>query len=572
MIKKTFALFLIFFCLCFSGVALCANNIQHFVFGVQGNVLKNIEARLKCNQNILADELKDTDLETYNQGNINDIKNALAPFGYFKPTINSQIVKQHSKRIFIYHIDEGPQLKIRSLDLKLLGPGQYDPCFVALLENFPLANGDVLVSEKYQRGKTNLTNLALQRGYFSAQFIRSEVRIDLKHYCADIILHFDTGYRYRFGKVIFYSSTYCENFLHRFVPFCENEFFSNEKMIKFQENLSTVGFFQSVAITPKPEEAKNFIVPIEVHLIPRKFIQYSFGLGYGTDTGLRGLAGLQFRRLNCMGHHLETTLQASERQNHWEGSYSIPGCNPVTDLYKITAAVETQNLPTSGDTRYLKLEPSYIKALPYDWIQTLSLSLRNEYSEPTDGPTLNSTMILPSINWSKIRSDDLLHPRNGYSLNINLKGTSRALISNTNFLQINVQAKNLWSITNSTRLILRGNAGYTLISDVDELPISLQFYAGGSQSVRGYQFQSIGPGKSLLVGSIEFQQRIFGNFYAAIFSDAGSVNNGLRHLKKSLGIGAVWLSPVGAIEITLAQALDTPGQPRLLQFSMGPEL
>lgn len=572
MIKNIISCALIFYSLFVSTIVHSEVYARHIIYGVEGDPLKNINTRLSNNEKSLEAPLTVSELEFFNQQNLTEIKNGLAAFGYFKPLVKSHITKKRSEQIFIYEIRLGPPLRIKTLDIKLQGEASYDPAFMDVIPSFPLHRGDVLLSEKYQHGKTALTNLALQRGYFAAHFLKSEIRINLAMYCAEIILHFDSGPRYRFGTVHFFTETYCERFLHRFVPFLSGQFFCNDQIVKLQENLSNIGFFQSVTVIPKPEAARNLEVPIEVQLIPRKFIQYNFGLGYGTDTGLRGLAGLQFRRLNGMGHHAETTLQASERQNHWEGSYSIPGFNPVTDLYKLSAAVETQNLPTSGKTRYGKVEASSIKALGFDWTQTLALSLRNEYSEPTDAPTLNSTMLLPSVNWSKIKSDNVLHPTNGYSININIKGTSRALISNTNFLQFNIQGKTLWSVTDYTRLLTRASVGYTFISDVDELPISLQFYAGGSQSVRGYQFQGIGPGKSLLVGSVELQQKIVGNFYGAIFADAGSAANGFNTLKKSVGLGVVWLSPVGAIEITLAQALDTPGQPRLLQFSMGPEL
>ena len=105
------------------------------------------------------------------------------------------------------------------------------------------------------------------------------------------------------------------------------------------------------------------------------------------------------------------------------------------------------------------------------------------------------------------------------------------------------------------------------------MPISLQFYTGGAETLRGYKFQEIGPGKTLIFGSLEFQQRLRGNLYGAIFVDAGDVSNDIiRKFNTSVGVGLVWRSPIGAIEMTLAQTLDKPGHPRMLQFSMGPEL
>ena len=96
------------------------------------------------------------------------------------------------------------------------------------------------------------------------------------------------------------------------------------------------------------------------------------------------------------------------------------------------------------------------------------------------------------------------------------------------------------------------------------------FYAGGSQNIRGYAYQSLGPGRYLLVGSIEYQHRLIRNFYGALFFDAGNaVNDFPIHLQKGAGIGLVWASPLGPLELTAGKALDIPSHPIRFQFTMG---
>src|SRR5262249_12608744 len=144
--------------------------------------------------------------------------------------------------------------------------------------------------------------------------------------------------------------------------------------------------------------------------------------------------------------------------------------------------------------------------------QTLSLGLRDELSQPTDGrPIVSSTMLMPNLNWSKVKSDHPLNPNVGYAIHLNIRGATKALVSNTDFLQVELQTKLLLPLSSVNRLVLKGQLGYTFISDINELPISLQFYTGGAQTVRGYQFQEIGPGRNLLMASAEFQQKIKGN-------------------------------------------------------------
>lgn len=570
MIKKILIITIIAF---YSSVFAANAHLKQNFFGVEGEVLENIQERAKITAQDLPPNLSFEDIQALQEQTIAEIKNALAAYGYFKPAIKIAYRRDGNAWIVDYAIHPGNLFRITKLDVQVMGEGRFDVAFQRLLQNFPLKQGDAVRSKIYHTAKSELVDLAAQRGYFAAKIEQSNILIDVTKNQATVIIHFDTGPRYFFGEVEFLPSPYSRRFLQRFVPFKAHTPYQNNKVITLQENLNNSNFFQQVSVTPRPERAMDLLVPIEVELIPRKAIQYSLGAGFGTDTGIRGMAGIQNRRVNSRGHHFEAIVQASQKMNHYEASYSIPGYNPVTDLYKLSAAAEQQHLETSGKSRSEKIEASHIKTF-WGWQQTLSLSLRDEHSMPTDDrPTINSTMLLPNLNWSKTKSDDPLNPSYGYQVSFNVRGASKALVSNTDFVQGLIQAKTLIPVSSVTRLILKGQLGYTLISDVDQLPISLQFYTGGAQTVRGYQFQEIGPGRTLLMGSVELQQKIKGNLYAALFMDAGNVSNGLtNNLNKSIGIGLLWRSPIGAIEVTIAQALDKPGQPKLLQFSMGPEL
>ena len=76
-----------------------------------------------------------------------------------------------------------------------------------------------------------------------------------------------------------------------------------------------------------------------------------------------------------------------------------------------------------------------------------------------------------------------------------------------------------------------------------------------------------------MLGSVEYQHRLINSFYGAIFFDAGNaVNNFPLNLQKGAGLGLVWLSPLGPMEVTAGKALNLPGRPIRLQFTMGFDL
>ena len=90
--------------------------------------------------------------------------------------------------------------------------------------------------------------------------------------------------------------------------------------------------------------------------------------------------------------------------------------------------------------------------------------------------------------------------------------------------------------------------------------------------MRGYAFQSLGPGRYLMTGSIEYQHRLINDFYGAIFFDAGNaVNNFPINLKKGSGLGLVWASPLGPMEITAAgMDADTVMPTRRPRYALAP--
>ena len=98
-----------------------------------------------------------------------------------------------------------------------------------------------------------------------------------------------------------------------------------------------------------------------------------------------------------------------------------------------------------------------------------------------------------------------------------------------------------------------------------ELPPDQRFYAGGSGTVRGYRYQSIGPlfadgnpqgGTSIVAGSVEFRQRILSDYGFAAFLDGGQASaNGspfVGGLKLGAGIGARYYTSFGPIRLDVA--------------------
>jgi translocation and assembly module TamA len=155
--------------------------------------------------------------------------------------------------------------------------------------------------------------------------------------------------------------------------------------------------------------------------------------------------------------------------------------------------------------------------------------------------------------------------------------------SDIRLLQSQVGAKIIRPVRSSGRLLLRGELGWTSVSNFNDLPVSLRFFAGGDRSVRGYRYNTLGPedasgnvigGRYLATGSIEYDYRIARQWGVAVFYDTGNATNdwGDFDLQDGVGVGGRWYSPVGPIRVDLAYALDRPGLALRVHINMGPDL
>jgi translocation and assembly module TamA len=109
----------------------------------------------------------------------------------------------------------------------------------------------------------------------------------------------------------------------------------------------------------------------------------------------------------------------------------------------------------------------------------------------------------------------------------------------------------------------------------------VRFFAGGDNSVRGYEYQSLGPrgengqvvgGELLLTSSAEVEVGLVGKFAFAGFYDAGNAFTSLGDgiMEQGVGGGLRWKSPVGPIRLDLAFPIDHNDW--RFHFTMGPDL
>jgi translocation and assembly module TamA len=175
-------------------------------------------------------------------------------------------------------------------------------------------------------------------------------------------------------------------------------------------------------------------------------------------------------------------------------------------------------------------------------------------------------------------------PERGHRTYGSIKGSAEGVVSDTSFVQLYGQTKRITRLWPSARLLTRLEYATTLIDELETLPPTVRFFAGGDLSVRGYAYKSLGPkdefgevvgGKHLLTGSVELDQRVAEQWSVAAFVDAGNAFDDYGNLDIVTGVGAGvrWYSLLGPIRIDIAVPLenDAPDNYRI-HITVGPDL
>ncbi|OGT47992.1 MAG: hypothetical protein A3E82_04325 [Gammaproteobacteria bacterium RIFCSPHIGHO2_12_FULL_38_11] len=498
------------------------------------------------------------------------IEDAVKPYGYFNCQAKSQLLRTEKGWLVKFQVTLGRELPITGMQIEIHGAGTSDPEFIKWKKDLPFKIGQTLNTQNYEKAKIHLYNLATKRGYFQAKMIKNQIQINLARYQANIIIIFNTGPRYRFGETTFSKTPFYTSYLNKFITYQAGEYYNAKKLAASQERLVRSNAFDQVTPKPNLKAVENNVVPIHFSLITRKSKEYTFGLGYGTDTGVRGTAGVILRHIGHSGQRFTTLLRASQTNSSLTAKYIIPGVDPANDNFTIGAGASNMNQAT-GNAHNVKFGLTYLMARG-NWSQSLTLAYLNERYNITTLPFTSTELVYPiyDLKYSNIVTPE--HPRKGISIAMQLTGARKSILSETNFFQAQAHLRTLYTISEThTRLLFRSDLGRTDIANIVNLPLSLQLFAGGSTSVRGYGYNSIGPGRNLVVASTEIQQKVVGAFYLAAFIDAGTVgdNNIFNAINAGAGPGIAWISEIGSMELTYANAFTQNNKPWSLQFTMG---
>ena len=517
------------------------------------------------------------------------VESSLKALGYYNPDIDSVIKRTEPVWSLQITVTPGDPVLIGQVSVELRGTAADDKAFQELFREAPFAEGNVFNHGDYERFKTRVLTLGQERGYFDAHFSQSQVKVNVVSDQADIFLHYDSGQRFRFGAIDYSHTDLEPGLLTALQPIHAGDYFDQSRLQYFQAQLQRTGYFAGVVIKPLFDQVTDYRVPLSVTLHPAQSHGFDVGLGYSTDTQERVSMVWRTPRVNRYGHSQQTRISYSVVNPRVQFTYTIPLSHPLDDVVHLSVLLEHNKF---GDVDSEQWELGALREIRRGkWLYSYSgrelaesWELKNTHYE--------SSYLLPGFTLSRSdRGGSLVDPSSGFSQFYQLEGASADVGSDIDLLRLTANFSYVVTPAPRHRVVARTALGAVFIADDDRINLapSLRFFAGGSQSLRAFGYQSIGGeievtrdngsqqtlvvgGDRLVTGTLEYQYYFTDTWRGAVFVDAGDAFDSTDfNLKVGPGFGVHYMSPVGAVRVEVANSVSEDDPEWRLVLNIGAE-
>ncbi len=486
-------------------------------------------------------------------------------------------------------LEKGPLFHLRRVSIEGNVP-QSARDQLDLKPGAPAAAANVLAARK------RLLDALREQGYALAKVDDPVAILRSGADALDVTYKVTTGPRVDIGPIAFKGLDQVNaSFVRKRLELRQGEQFSPSAIETARQDLVGLGVFSAVRAEPADSLDAAGELPITFTFTERKRHAVTFGVGYATDLGANATATWSDR--NLFGNAEQLNLTAGFQAGGT--AQRAPGYNVNLQFIKPDFLARDQQLQADIGAIKQSLQAYDQTAVLGDvllnrkfsehWSGSIGLAAEQERIKQ-EGVTRDYTLLGIPIVARYDSTDSLFQPTRGVRASASVTPTESFGKQSATFVLLQVTGSTYLDmarigLTKPGRSIIavRGTAGDAEGASQFELPPDKRFYAGGSGTVRGYRYQSVGPkfpfsnnpqgGVSLLAASVEYRQRILENYGAAVFVDAGQVSAdggpGTGTWRLGAGVGARYYTSLGPIRADIALPLSKIKGSDSVEFYLG---
>lgn len=472
-----------------------------------------------------------------------------------------------------FNIEEGPQYTVGNISVS----GELVEDEETLLSVVKLEPGNIFSSLELSNDISRLTTFYGDRGFAFAN-VNPRIQVNPEDLSVDVDFELEKSHKVFIRHIDILGNTRTrDRVVRRELTLQEQQPYSASKLQAARRQVTRLGFFEdNVEVNTRrvPGEEDTLDVDIRVEERPTGFfsvaggfssvekilfagqIQESNLFGYGKRVSLNAQIGgvtqifsLNYQDLNFMGTDwtFDFTVFLQERRfrdfDRDALGFNVGVGRRIYRDLRARIAYRYENVEIDNIRRRARLILSETDRTISSGIFGLIWDSRNNFLDPTEG-NLTRTFI------------EYAGPFGG----------------NTDFIKYTASSTHWVPFWRDTFFQLKGQYGIISLKDTGEdLVIGERFFLGGPNSLRGFKFRRVGPrvptedGDFVIIGGV--QQMLFSADYVfpllpdaglrgVVFFDIGNVFNDGENitvnpsdLKRNVGFGFRWLSPLGPLRL-----------------------
>ena len=497
-------------------------------------------------------------------------------------------------------VNEGSQYKVGTIEFT----GDLLNQSIDTLNNLiTISKGDVFERKEVIKSIQAITDLFADQGYAFAN-VNPITTEDTKTHTIDLNISVSLNKKVYINRITIVGNTRTQDeVIRREIGIAEGGLYSNTELNESIKKIKRLGFFSDVQM--EVSKLKGFKDRINLHFSVEetKTGTFSIGLSHSNSSGASFNMGIKENNFLGTGNTLNAAFSNSVAVQ--EASFYFSDPYFTEDKHNISYGVFTKKLDGDGlDVSSYQINEAGVSlgyGVPLTENTRINADIRISNRDITCGTTFanadhelaqcasgDSSEVKTNLSWSSNTLDNFNFPtegqRNSLSLDVTLP------IADFRYYKLDASHKSYRSMGNDLTFKLKGNVGLAQGYGSKELPFFKRYYGGGSSSVRGFNFNSLGAtyndgiakgGElSLLAGAAIISPMKFvknsQNMRMSAFIDAGSVeeklsNFGVDEVRMSTGVAFAWLTPIGPLGFYAAKPLlkKSSDQTRTFEFTLG---
>jgi translocation and assembly module TamA len=463
----------------------------------------------------------------------------------------------------------GPLYRLGSIDVQ----GDVPPSARAALD---IKSGDPAIASVVLDSGARILAALQEDGYALADVQPPDAFADDEKQLINLVYHVKPGRRATLGDIRFKGLVDVrESFALAALDLKPGARYRPSQIEAARQQLASLGVFSGVTVRADETIAPNGEIGLTFDVAERARHTVKLSGDYSTDLGVSLSVGWSHHNLLGGAEQLNLTAAGTGLGTASAGLGYEVGAEFIKPVFL-------------RPNQVLQVELSGVKQQleAYDQTaETLSVNVRRKFSALWSGSAGMSLIYdevtqqavtrlyqlaeLPvSINYdSTALLDPLQEAASGARLSLAVTPTQAFGASNLTFALLQASGSTYFDLTGDRRsiLALRALAGSILGGSNLEVPPDQRLYAGGSATIRGFAYQSVGPqfadgtpvgAKSVNAATVELRQRIGEDWGAAAFVDAGQASAAELPFRGAVrvgaGVGARYYTSFGVVRTDIA--------------------